>query len=292
MGHSEVFGREVEIRIANRAEKLRAGEKIAAVDERGWHAEAPVGASYAVATRHPKFLKAKMTYSNHRIGILGGAGPLASAEFHKRLIELAATEWGAFQDSEYPEVVHVSHGYPGLTEAGLVNMAAARDTVTHSVEFLKNAGCRHVAVPCNSLHAFIPELREQFGELVLDMIDATAGYVAKSAPDRPVLVLGSGSTREGGLYDGALAARGLSRLAPDESTQSRTNALIAGVMLHGASEGLDAALSELIREVAAPTTSVILGCTELSLIRPRGVPNPVFDSTTALAHATLGALAG
>jgi aspartate racemase len=232
-----------------------------------------------------------MTYANRRIGILGGAGPLASAEFHKRLIELASAEWSAFLDEDYPEVIHVSHGYPGLTEKGLVDMSAARDTVLHSVEFLRQAGCRHVAIPCNSLHALMPELRAEFGDLMLDMIDATAKYVATNAPGKPALVLGSGSTRKEGFYGKALENVGLTRILPDAETQERTNALIEGVMLGGASEHLDKALGELIQEVAPPETSVILGCTELSLIRPYGVPNAVFDSTTALAHETLNALA-
>jgi aspartate racemase len=231
-----------------------------------------------------------MTSSNRRIGVLGGAGPLASAEFHKRLIETAALEWGAFQDADYPEIVHVSHGYPGLTEKGLVDKDAARQTVLDSIQFLIRAGCRHVAMPCNSLHALMPELRLNFGNVMLDMIEATAKYVARHAPDKPVLVLGSGSTRKDSVYGHALEAQGLVRLPTNEDTQNRTNALIEGVMQRGASAELDDALSSLIREVAAPDASIILGCTELSLIRPRDVPNRVFDSTTALAHVALAAL--
>jgi aspartate racemase len=232
-----------------------------------------------------------MTYANRRIGILGGAGPLASAEFHKRLIELASTRWGAFQDEDYPEVVHVSHGYPGLTEKGLVDMSAARDTVLRSIEFLRRAGCRHVAIPCNSLHALMPELRAEFGELMLDMIEATAKYVAANAPGKPVLVLGSGSTRKEGFYANVLEMAGLTAILPDPETQQRTNALIEAVMQGDAGERLDRALGELIQEVAPSESSVILGCTELSLIRPCGATNAVFDSTTALAHETLDALA-
>lgn len=53
------------------------------------------------------------------IGILGGMGPSASADFVQRILRISRKQFGAVQDDEYPNIVLNSIGMKGFDENGI-----------------------------------------------------------------------------------------------------------------------------------------------------------------------------
>lgn len=209
---------------------------------------------------------------------------MASAHFHLRVLAQAQSVWGSIEDGDYPEILHISRAYPGMTKKGLVDPALALPAVIRALRTLENAGCTHVAIPCNSLHVLLPELQKHTHLFVFDMVDATANAVARAFQTRrrPVVVLGSDSTAASHLYDERLVEKGIRTAVVPAVLQEQITELIHAVMKTGPTAQLEAMLTKLMLENFATDTLFVLGCTELSLLTP-AVPNgTVIDSLSEL----------
>lgn len=228
-----------------------------------------------------------MRSRSKRLGILGGSGPRASAEFHRRLLQHAQTRWNCILDSDFPEIVHISRDF-GLSEKGVDNTERTLRLLVESATDLRNLGCQVLALPCNSLHELVPSLEQMATLPVVDIIRSTVEDVLRVAPENStVVVLSSESTQRQELYTKEFSrhARQLEKIPQEVQTQ--VTRLIAAVMQEGPSLRLEAELNALIRKVGSPQTIIVLGCTELSLLSPSPSKGLVIDSMTALVNHTL-----
>ena len=55
------------------------------------------------------------------IGVLGGMGPEASADFYQRVIAIFQKQFGAVQDTDYPPMLIYSLPLTGFDETGIVD---------------------------------------------------------------------------------------------------------------------------------------------------------------------------
>ena len=212
-------------------------------------------------------------------------GPAATADFLRRLVELAA----ASCDQEHPSCLvysaahipdrtaHLIGGGPDPTPA---MQAAARTLVSAGAEFL--------AIPCNTAHAYLEPIRAAAGVPVLDMVALTAAQVAQTFPaGSGVALLAATGTVRLGLYEVALRAVGLAPVIPDDRLQECVMAVVRAVK--AGARARDRRLEEAMRELRARGAEVaILGCTELPLVvDPAAAPLPLVDATDVLARAAL-----
>jgi aspartate racemase len=89
------------------------------------------------------------------LGILGGMGPLASAEFVKTLYEFNLVEK---EQSAPPCILYSDPSIPDRTEAilrGETNSVIQR--IQTGLENLSNQGATHFVIACISSHYFISE---------------------------------------------------------------------------------------------------------------------------------------
>ncbi|CCH20564.1 putative aspartate racemase FomE protein [Micromonospora lupini str. Lupac 08] len=220
-----------------------------------------------------------------RLGVVGGVGPLAVAHFYQRLIQLTP----AVEDDEHLEVVLVAERVPSriayLRGVGPSPVPALLRAAKH----LEAAGVDALVIPSATTHAFRDDVARAVAVPVLDLLAEVGAVLAGRGFRRPVF-LATAPTARLRLYEPHLQA-GTRPLYPSAPAQRRVDALIDGVKRGEPVEALRAGLTELIAAGPWPIGAdcVVLACTELPVIAPRGGagPLPLVDVTEVLAHAVL-----
>jgi aspartate racemase len=223
------------------------------------------------------------------LGVLGGMGPLATADF---LYKLAAATRAGRDQEHIPVLVHGDCTTPDRTAAVLGQGPSPLPQLLEGIEFLNAARCSVIAVPCNSAHVWFQEMADASLAPVLHIVEASARQVQRNdTRTRRVGVLSTEGTHRMGIYKGVLEKMGFEVLTPrpDEFTTlvSPGIADIKGNRMHEAEEKFDVAADRLIERGAQ---QIILGCTEIPLgmvRRTRDNPRTVVDSTQALVTAVI-----
>ena len=222
------------------------------------------------------------------IGILGGMGPLATADLYQKIIR--ATPATCDQDHLHV-IIDANPAVPDRT-AFLRGLGPdPLPLLTAGVRRLVQADAAFIAIPCNTAHAFLPALRERSGIPILDMVAETAARVRADHPQaRRVGILATTGTLDFGLYHAALRAEGLEPLQPDPDDQEQlVTAAIAAVKAGNTAPAIGALLAEAGRRLALAGAEVLLAaCTEIPLVlTPAMVSLPLLDPTQVLAEAAV-----
>ena len=222
------------------------------------------------------------------LGVLGGMGPLASAQFMLRLTLLTPAE----RDQDHIPAVLWSD--PRVPDRGAARDGTGPDplpALVRGLHGLEAAGCGAVAIPCNTAHGWIGGMQAATPLPILHIVDAAAADLRRQGvPPGPVGLMGTAATLAMRLYQDRLDALGWNCLAsePDEMARLVTPA-IALVKANRVAEAyapLAEAAALLVRRGAQ---AVVLGCTEIPLGVAAGpaLAVPVVDTIDALARAAV-----
>lgn len=221
------------------------------------------------------------------IGILGGMGPLATADLYRKIIERTRAD----RDSEHIRVyIDGNAAIPDRTAAILHGGEDPVPEMLSALRHLEACGADCIIMPCNTAHYFLPRLREQTALPILDMQRITAAVCRERFPGKTAAILATDGTVQSGLYDRALDAEGVRWIHPGEYEQKTLMHLIYDVVkasrpMEPEKERWDAILDTLRGQGA---DLFILGCTELPVLA--GVlpsEGPFLDPTDELAKAAI-----
>jgi len=220
------------------------------------------------------------------VGVIGGMGPLATAAFFREIVR--ATKAATDQDHLHV-IVDSDSSIPDRTGFLLGAGPDPRPALIASARRLRAAGCELLAMPCNTAHAFGAEIRAAVDVPLLDWIAITADAIA-AAGRAPVGLLATRGTLRVGLYQRALAARGVESVVPRSSEALAVMAAIygrEGVKGGAASERSQRLLLRVARQlVERGARRLILACTELPLAVPATDPRwPVPAVDPAVVNA-------
>ncbi len=224
------------------------------------------------------------------MGVLGGMGPLASAQFMVRLTLL--TPAGRDQD-HIPAVLWSDPGVPDRTAAQAGTGPDPLPALVRGLRGLAAAGCGAVAIPCNAAHGWVEGMRAATGLPILHIVDAAAADLRRQGIGAgPVGILGTAATLAMRLYQDRLEALGWDCVRPGGDEMARLvtpaiEAVKAGRVAEAYAPLADAVL--LLRDRGA--RAVVLGCTEIPLgIQAgswQGLGVPLVDTIDALARASI-----
>lgn len=221
------------------------------------------------------------------LGVLGGMGPLASAQFMLRLTLLTP----AARDQEHiPAVLWSDPRVPDRTRGKLSGGDDPLPWLLRGIRGLRAAGCGAVAIPCNTAHGWYDEMAAE-GLPILHIVDAAAADLQRLgiAPG-PIGVMGTAATLAMRLYQDRLGALGWDCITPDEAQMARlVSPAIALVKANRVAEAY-ALLAEVVAALGARgAAAIVLGCTEIPLgIQAGPAPVvPVVDTIDALACAAV-----
>lgn len=220
------------------------------------------------------------------IGIIGGMGPLATADLFEKIIR--ATD--AARDQDFPHViVDCNTDIPDRTAAILGGGEDPVPQLVRSAHALESAGADVLIMPCNTAHWFYDALCSQTCLPVLHMLRLTAERLEREGI-AAVGLLATDGTIQTGLYENILAAHSIQVVKPDADGQHRVMSAIYDGVKAGDLGRIDVpALSRTLDAMAAGGAErFVLGCTELPIVFAQwDLPYPVADPTQILAEAAV-----
>jgi aspartate racemase len=222
------------------------------------------------------------------LGVLGGMGPLASAEFMRRLTLLTP----AIRDQDHiPAVLWSDPRVPDRTAARLGGGEDPLPALLRGIRGLEAAGCAAIAIPCNTAHGWFEPMQAATALPILHIVDAAAKELARlGVPRGRIGVMGTAGTLAMRLYQTRLETRGYECLVPEPAEmEALVTPAIAQVKANDVAAS-HAPLAEAASRLASRgARAVVLGCTEIPLGIAAGpaLPFPVCDTLDALARAAI-----
>jgi aspartate racemase len=197
--------------------------------------------------------------SEPSLGILGGMGPEATHHFFGRVIE----QQDASKDQDHIRVVIESNpSIPDRTRFLYGNGSSPLPKLRDSVEVLESADVDIIVIPCNTAHYFIDKLDESTSKKIINMVEETTKHVSHTN-SKECGLLATDGTIQTELYE---HSKNFDIVTPTPSNQEIVMEAIYGE--HGIKAGEQDYAIELLNQVLAdmPVETVILGCTEISII--------------------------
>lgn len=198
------------------------------------------------------------------LGVVGGIGPLATTYFMKKIINFTS----AVNDQDHINMIVLNHAEIPDRTAYILNRTNSNPYpyLFEDCLMLQEAGAKLIAIPCNTSHYFLPQLKQEVKVPIVDMQKETAKALKKLELQK-VGVMATSGTVATGLFQNALRAEEIDCFLPPNSVQSKIMDIIysnikAGIMPNRAE----------FDEVSAcfwknDCEAVILGCTELSMLK-------------------------
>jgi aspartate racemase len=195
-------------------------------------------------------------------GIMGGMGPLASAEFVKTIYEFRSGEC----EQESPALILWSDAsMPDRTECILSGKQdLLLDSLTESLWKLDACDVTSIIICCVTIHQIIDQLPDALRTKIISLLDVIFADLLKD--DRRYILLCTTGTRQARLFEShALWDRAQQQLLlPSEEDQQRIHKLIYRVkQVKHQSEDI-AFLQNLLVKYEAD--SLVLGCTEMHVL--------------------------
>lgn len=207
-----------------------------------------------------------------KVGVVGGVGPAATVDFMQKLVQSTPAE----RDQDHLKVlVEQNPQIPDRTENLLRDGPDPTIALYATCRRLEEGEADIIAIPCNTAHAFVERIQPWLSVPIVNMLSVTVDWLRARFPTlHEVGLLATSGTIASGVYEKALAARGLRQRIPDEAGQARVmNAIYgprgvkAGYTAGECVADVRAALESLVR---AGAQVVVLGCTELPLLLQEG----------------------
>lgn len=234
------------------------------------------------------------TWRSPVVGVLGGLGPAATAVFLDLLVQ--ATD--ASTDQEHLDLLVSQHATTPDRTAHILDSSAPDPgpVLARDARMLERAGVGMLVLPCNTAHHYVRQVTEATELPLVSIVEETArAAVAAAGPEAPVAVFATEGNIHARVYQEALEAAGGSALVPGRDLQDRINAIIYDQVKAGRPVDLELVESCLDEAVDQGAGTVVLGCTELSVVYDRnglrGDPR-ITDSLTELARRTVLAAGG
>lgn len=198
------------------------------------------------------------------LGILGGLGPLSGVYFCEMLI----THTRADCDQQHLNFLLSSHAETPDRTAFILGKSAENPAcdMHREVQKLIGAGADLIVIPCNTAHFFYDAIAQDATVPVINIIHRTADFCTRRGMKK-VGVLATEGTIASGAYTTALAARGIEYLTCSSEEQAVITDLIYRKIKSGQTPNPDEFLRIAEHLIRRGAETVILGCTELSLLK-------------------------
>lgn len=224
--------------------------------------------------------------NNHPVlGILGGLGPMATVYFY----EMITAHTKASCDQEHIDIVINSRATTPDRTSYIIGKSTENPLkiMVEDSKKLKDFGVTLLAIPCNTAHYFYDMLTEAIDIPFLNIMEETAAYLAGMGIKKAGVMATEG-TISSKTYHKYLEQHGIECVVPNAETQT----LITSIIYDNIKTGKSADMSKF--KIASDylfkngAQKIILGCTELSLIKKNeGLNNNFVDSLEVLAKRAI-----
>jgi aspartate racemase len=220
-----------------------------------------------------------------RLGVIGGLGPIATAYF----MELVIMMTDAHCDQEHLEMV--IYNCPSIPDRTRYILGESDDNpivpMINIGKQLEKQGADYIAIPCITAHYFYDFLEEDIKVPVIHIVKETVLHLKENGV-RTVGIAATDGTITSNLFQRELASEGINFILPSDKAQQDIMSLIYGNIKAGQPADMDKFfnVSDELRKNGAEV--IILGCTELSLIkRDYSIGAGYLDAMEVLARTSV-----
>lgn len=220
--------------------------------------------------------------------VLGGMGTLATTNF---LAEMNK-QYSPKNDQDFFNYILFNHAeVPDRTNYILDRTAPdPLPFLLRDIKQINNLKPDFIVMPCNTAHYFIEELQAASNTPIINMIQETIETILRltEVPQKIGLAATRG-TISSGIYDRSLQKNGLQAVFPEPDLQEKIDSLIYTFVKERSEINL-ALYTEILEDfMTSGCDSVLLGCTELSLINSydKEKDYPVIDAEKILLRKTI-----
>lgn len=218
------------------------------------------------------------------LGIIGGVGPLATMLIGEKIVRL--TEAKKDQDHIHSIITNNSQ-IPDRTR--FILKQSKEDPVpviVKDAKRLQKAGAEILILPCNTAHSFYDRIQRKIDLPLIHMIQETI-KCAKQTGAKKIGILATTGTIATEIYQKECERVGIDWLIPDDKTQALVMSLIYDHVKAGVP--IDPKKWKAIEKqmIAFGCETLILGCTELSIVKDVLHLDHCIDSLTVLAKSAI-----
>lgn len=219
------------------------------------------------------------------LGVLGGLGPMSTVYF----CELLNRHTAATCDADHIDMLISSRATTPDRTAYILDKNAPDPLPVMLCEAhrLEAAGVDLIVMPCNTAHYFYDGLAASCHVPILNIIDETCAHLCNIGAKKFGLLATNG-TIQAGAYERFCTPRGLTCITPTKEEQAIISNIIFGQIKQNKSVDM-ASFSRVVDALRARgCQKIVLGCTELSLLKKEGLDDELFvDSLDVLAYRTI-----
>jgi aspartate racemase len=222
-----------------------------------------------------------------RLGVLGGMGPAASAEFVTRLIE----QTPASCDQEHiPFVLWNNPQVPDRSTSLRNEDDRPLPFLLQGVQVLKAVGCDLVVIPCNTAHFWYDDMIKLKVPIV-HIVDSVADALRDAGVASGTIgVMGTQATVELGLYQYKLNKGGWDCIVPSKEEMDTLVQPAIDMIKGGKTTESQPIIMKVVHSlIERGARAVVLGCTELPLAIT--IPNengiPIINSIDSLVKSAI-----
>jgi len=225
-----------------------------------------------------------------RLGVLGGMGPAASAEFMVRLV----AQTPAKRDQDHiPTILWSDTTVPDRSTSMRNGDDKPLPYLLSGIQGLVLAGCNLIVIPCNTAHLWFNEMEKQasWHANIVHIVDSVADALRDAnVVDSKIGVMGTQATVELGLYQYRLNKLGWECIVPSKEEMDTLVQPAIDLIKANQIESAHTMLMTVIHSlIARGATAVVLGCTEIPLaIRESQQGNtPLINSIDSLVKSAI-----
>lgn len=198
------------------------------------------------------------------LGVIGGLGPMATAYF----MQLVTSMTDAATDQEHLRMIVYSA--PDIPDRTRYIIGKSSDSplpgILDAGLRLKSIGAEVIAIPCVTAHYFQQQIEQGLGIHTLNAVAGSTEMLAECGI-KTVGLLATEGTVQSGIFQREFDRRGLTLITPEKEHQELVTSLIYNDVKQGRKPDMDAFFKVKNRLVERGAGAVILGCTELSVIK-------------------------
>lgn len=224
--------------------------------------------------------------SDKTVGIMGGFGPEATADFFARLIAQTPAE----TDQDHLHILIDNN--PGVPNRHLAirgeTPSVGPDLVTMARR-LEAAGADFLVMVCNTAHAWTDEIRAGVSIPFVSFIEEVCDYIVETNEPCPVGIMAADGCLEANLYQRALEERGFEPICWDEDHLKQFMTLVFRIKAGERDEAMAREMANLAEDLASRGAKLIIsGCTEIPLVLDEAaVRIPLVSSSDLLVQRTI-----
>ena len=219
------------------------------------------------------------------LGVIGGMGPIATSFFMELVIKMTKAE----TDQEHLDMI--IYNIPSIPDRTSYILDHSKDSplpvIVDIARKLEEQGAEFLAMPCCTAHYFQDELVKTIRKPFVNIIKATVEYLKERGITK-VGIMATDGTMSTGLFEKELEAQGMVPVRPSAQRQKDVMHVIYDNVKANRPVDMECFHRAGNEMKANGAQAIILGCTELSLVkRDYDIGPGYIDAMEVLAQKSL-----